>query len=279
MNSTPNTPGEVINTTIHLASAKADAAPLRTFLLAVMAGAFIALGAQSSSLAVHSIGNVGLSRTLAGCIFPVGLLMIVFVGGELFTGDCMMAMACMKKTLSFKRLVITLITVYFGNFFGGLLISTLVAYSGQFDYSSGALGAYTIKVAAGKVSLPFSTALISGILCNILVCVAVLMASAARDSAGKILAVFFPIWAFVVSGFEHCVANMYYIPAGILACRNEVYLQKAGELFGITSDQTASLNWSGMLLSNLIPVTIGNIIGGAVFVGGICYYLHGRSQS
>jgi len=191
----------------------------------------------------------------------------------------MMAMACMKKTLSFKRLVITLITVYFGNFFGGLLISTLVAYSGQFDYSSGALGAYTIKVAAGKVSLPFSTALISGILCNILVCVAVLMASAARDSAGKILAVFFPIWAFVVSGFEHCVANMYYIPAGILACRNEVYLQKAGELFGITSDQTASLNWSGMLLSNLIPVTIGNIIGGAVFVGGICYYLHGRSQS
>ena len=136
MNSTPNTPGEVINTTIHLASAKADAAPLRTFLLAVMAGAFIALGAQSSSLAVHSIGNVGLSRTLADCIFPVGLLMIVFVGGELFTGDCMMAMACMKKTLSFKRLVITLITVYFGNFCGGLLISTLAAYSGQFDYSS-----------------------------------------------------------------------------------------------------------------------------------------------
>lgn len=278
MNPTPNTPKEVISATISQASGKAGAAPRRTFLLAVMAGAFIALGAQSSSLAVHGIDNVGLARTLAGCIFPVGLLMIVFAGGELFTGDCMMSMAFMKKTISLRQLICTLLIVYAGNFCGGMIISTLVTYSGQFDYSSGALGAYTIKVAAGKVCLPFSTALISGILCNILVCTAVLMASAAKDSAGKILAVFFPILAFVVSGFEHCVANMYYIPAGILASGNEAYLRKAGELFGITPAQTAALTWSNMLLSNLVPVTIGNIIGGAVFVGGICYYLHGRSQ-
>lgn len=127
----------------------------------MMAGAFIAMGAQSSSLAVHNISNVGLARILAGCIFPVGLMMIVFVGGELFTGDCMMSMAWMQRKIHFTDMLRTLVLVYVSNFVGAALIAFLVAHSGQYDYSSGALGAYTIKVAYGKVHLSFANALVS----------------------------------------------------------------------------------------------------------------------
>ena len=188
-----------------------------------------------------------------------------------------MSMAWMQRKIHFADMLRTLVLVYVSNFVGAALIAFLVAHSGQYDYSSGALGAYTIKVAYGKVHLSFANALVSGILCNILVCVAVLMAAAAKDIAGKVLAIFFPILAFVVSGFEHCVANMYYIPAGIFASKNAAYAAKALELYNIDSTQLSSLNWGSFAISNLIPVTIGNIIGGALLVGGACFYLHGKA--
>lgn len=161
--------------------------------MGIMAGVCIALGAQSSNVAMHDISNVGLARLVAGCVFPVGLMMIVFIGGELFTGDCMMTMACIKRKISVASLIRTLVIVYFGNMVGAVALAYLVYLSGQYNYTSGALGAFTIKVALGKVSLSFLPALISGILCNILVCAAVLMASTAKDIAGKSLAIFFPI--------------------------------------------------------------------------------------
>lgn len=268
------TPREVIKGTGNNSVAKARTCKQRILVLGIMAGAFIALGAQSSSVAVHGIADVGLARTLAGCIFPVGLMMIVFVGGELFTGDCMMSIAWMEKRITVWELVRTLILVYLGNMAGAVLVTALVSASGQFDYSSGTLGAYTIKVAVGKVSLPFVRAFVSGILCNLLVCAAVLMASAAKDIGGKVLAIFFPILAFVVSGFEHCVANMYYIPAGILAAGNEQYAETALTLYGITAEDLASLDGWSFAVSNLVPVTLGNIVGGALLTGGICFYLH-----
>ncbi len=160
--------------------------------MGIMAGVCIALGAQSSNVAMHDIANVGLARLVAGCVFPVGLMMIVFIGGELFTGDCMMTMACIKKKISVAALIRTLVIVYIGNMVGAVALAYLVYLSGQYNYTSGALGAFTIKVALGKVSLSFLPALISGILCNILVCAAVLMASTAKDIAGKSLAIFFP---------------------------------------------------------------------------------------
>ena len=278
MQSLLNVPAEVVSANINAAVAKAAAKKRRIFVLGIMAGAFIAMGAQSSSLAVHTITDVGIARTLAGCIFPVGLMMIVFVGGELFTGDCMMSMACMKGRIGFGSLLRTLLIVYLGNFAGAVLIAFLVAHSGQYDYSAGALGAYTIKVAAGKTGLSFIRALFSGVLCNILVCAAVLMAAAAKDIGGKVLAIFFPILAFVVSGFEHCVANMYYIPAGIFAAGNPAYVQKAQELYRLEVEKLAGLNWGNFVAVNLLPVTIGNIIGGAVMVGGVCFYLHGKAE-
>ena len=278
MQSLLNVPAEVVSANINAAVAKAAAKKRRIFVLGIMAGAFIAMGAQSSSLAVHNITDVGIARTLAGCIFPVGLMMIVFVGGELFTGDCMMSMACMKGRIGFGSLLRTILIVYLGNFAGAVLIAFLVAHSGQYDYSAGALGAYTIKTAVGKPGLSFMRALFSGILCNILVCAAVLMAAAAKDIGGKVLAIFFPILAFVVSGFEHCVANMYYIPSGIFAAGNPAYVQKAQELYELGVEKLAGLNWGSFVTVNLLPVTIGNIIGGAVMVGGVCFYLHGKAE-
>lgn len=162
--------------------------------MGIMAGVCIALGAQSSNVAMHDIANVGLARLVAGCVFPVGLMMIVFIGGELFTGDCMMTMACIKKKISVAALIRTLVIVYIGNMVGAVALAYLVYLSGQYNYTSGALGAFTIKVALGKVSLSFLPALISGILCNILVCAAVLMASTAKDIAGKSLAIFSRSW-------------------------------------------------------------------------------------
>ena len=158
-----------------------------------------------------------------------------------------------------------------------MIIAALVYFSGQLDMSAGLLGAFTIKVAYGKAALPFSRALFSGILCNILVCVAVLMAGAAKDIAGKVFAILFPIMAFVIGGYEHCVANMYYIPAGLMALSNDTYKQVAMNAYGYTEAQLAALSLKGFFINNLIPVTIGNIIGGMIFVSIPLYLLHKKA--
>ena len=166
-----------------------------------------------------------------------------------------------------------LIVVFFSNLIGALIVVLLAYYCGQWELSASALGAYTIKVALGKANLSFGKALCSGVLCNLAVCLAVLMGYAAKDIVGKVWAIFFPIFAFVVGGFEHCVANMYYIPAGILAARNDAYRQAAMELYGISEQALTNLDVAHMV-TNLIPVTIGNIIGGMVLVALPLYYLH-----
>lgn len=264
------TPLEVVNSSIDGQVTKANLPLAKMILLGMMAGAFIALGGVASNVAVHNIANVGLARTLAGAIFPVGLMLVVLVGGELFTGNCMLIMACMDKKIKVSQMIRNLTVVYLSNLIGALIIDILVFYSGQFNYTDGGLGAYTIKVAVGKAGIAPGTAIASGILCNILVCLAILMAAASKDVAGKILAIFFPIWAFVLSGFEHCVANMFYIPAGMFAATNEQYVAKAEELYGITASQCSSLFSLGTA-SSFLFVTIGNILGGMVFVGGLCY--------
>lgn len=268
-----NSPAEVVQANINAGKTKATLPLMKMILLGMLAGAFIAIGGEASNLAVHGISDVGIARTLAGAIFPVGLMMIVLIGGELFTGNCMIIMAVMDKKATWMGYARNLIVVYLSNLVGALVIDVLLYFSGQWNYSAGGLGAYTIKVAIGKVNLSPVQCITSGILCNILVCVAVLMAIAAKDIAGKILAIFFPIWAFVISGFEHCVANMFYIPAGMLAASNPDYVAKAEELYGITAEQSAALN-VGSMLHNMIPVTIGNILGGAVFVGAFLYLIH-----
>ena len=250
----------------------------KLILLGISAGFFVAFGAEGSSLAMHGISDVGLSRTLAGAVFPLGLLMIVLLGGELFTGNCLISMAVYSKKAAWTKMGRNLLLAYISNFAGAVLMAWMISRSGQLAYSGGGAGAFTIKVALGKVSVDPFAALISGILCNVLVCLAIFMAAAAKDIAGKCLAVFFPIFVFVISGFEHCVANMYYIPAGIFASANPAYVEKAKELYGITSAQLKALTWKGML-SNLIPVTIGNMVGGMIFVGLVYWYLYQKKDS
>lgn len=268
-----NSPNEVMDININSGVTKVRLHPVKMILLGIMAGMFIGIGGEASNVAMHNITDVGIARMVAGAVFPVGLMMIVFIGGELFTGNCLIVTALLDKKNTFWEMCRDLAIVYLSNLVGATFIAFSVNVIGQLDFSSGVLGAFTIKVAAGKFGMNFGKALLSGILCNILVCVAILMAASATDIISKVFAIFFPIWAFVISGFEHCVANMFYLPAGIFAAQNETYVQKAMELYGISQDKIDSLTVGNMFLTNLLPVTVGNIIGG-VFVGTVYYIVY-----
>ena len=273
MNNHFNTPAETIELNMKACENKTVLPLGKMILLGIMAGAFIALGGAASSTAAHAIENVGLARAMAGVIFPVGLMLIVFLGGELFTGNCLIVMDVFAKRTTWKRLLYNLVVVYFSNLIGALIIDTLLVFSGNLNYSGGLLGAYKIKVAVGKLGVAPIQAITSGILCNLLVCLAVLMATCAKDIVGKVWAIFFPICAFVIGGFEHCVANMFYIPAGMMAAANPDYATMAQQAYGITADQLAGLTVIGSL-QNFIPVTIGNILGGMVFTGLPLYLIY-----
>ena len=268
---------EVIEQNIQNGIKKTNLTTKKLILLGIAAGFFIGIGAEASSLAMHGISNVGLARTVAGAVFPIGLMLIVLLGGELFTGNCLISMAVYDKKAKLKGMIRNLTIVYISNFIGAALMAWMINNCSQLNFSDGGAGAFTIKVALGKVGIDPIQAIVSGILCNVLVCLAIFMAATAKDVAGKCIAIFFPIFVFVISGFEHCVANMYYIPAGIFAAQNPLYAAKATELYGITAEQLSGLNF-GTMFSNLVPVTIGNVIGGMVFVGLLYWYLYRKKE-
>lgn len=269
-----NTPKEIIHNNMKGAVTKANLSLPKMITLGMLAGMFIAIGGVTSNTATHGIPDIGLAKTLSGCIFPIGLLMIVLVGGELFTGNCLMVMATIDKRISKSLFIRNLIVVLLSNLVGSLLIDVLVFFSGNLDMNQGLLGAYTIKVAIAKVNIPPFQAFISGMLCNFLVCVAILKGSAAREVSGKIMATWFPIFAFVICGFEHVVANMYYIPLGIMAKTRPEYVEKAKEIYSLTTEQFATLNIEGAF-RNFIPVTLGNMIGG-MLIGLLLYTINFR---
>lgn len=263
---------EVLEKYIDGCEKKINSSFFSNFTKSVLAGIFIALGAAVSNVAAHSVSNVGLSRLISGVVFPVGLMLVILLGGELFTGDCLTVLGVFDRKQKISKTLKLLFVVFIGNFVGGILTAFLMSKTGQFDYSSGLLGAYTVKVAVGKVSISFLSAFVSGIFCNVLVCAAVLAAMASKDVSGKLLSCFFIIMLFVTGGFEHCVANMYYIPAGIAALHNTEYLSLATQVYSLTPELLASLNWKNFIFSNLLPVTLGNIVGGSLFVAAPLYY-------
>lgn len=264
-------PKEIVEYYIHNCENKAKMPLLKLIILGIMAGAFIALGASGAAVASHMIENPGLAKTVAGLVFPVGLIIIVLFGLELFTSGTMMLMGVADKKYSIWKAISTLAIIYLSNMVGAILIALALNTAGQFDFTE-ALGAYTIKVAVGKIHLDFGQALVSGILCNILVCGAVLLAATAKDVIGKIFAILLPIFTFIISGFEHCVANMYYIPAGLIAMQNNTYVSKLTELYPHYAESLSDLTWLNFFVVNLIPVTIGNIIGGGCCIGLAMYY-------
>ncbi len=270
-------PAEVAELVVGVGQRKAEMSVTNQLILGVMAGAFIAFGAAGSCVAVHTVESAGVAKALAGALFAAGLIMVVVAGGELFTGNSLMLMALAEGRISPWQLLRSWIVVYAGNFAGALLTAGLVCLSGQWGMSGGLLGASVIKTAAGKTALSFQNAFFLGVLCNWLVCLAVWMSFAARDIAGKVLVIFFPIWIFVTSGFEHSVANMYYIPAGILAAADPALAERAASV-GLSPEALANLNWGAMLQANLLPVTLGNVVGGGVLVALACWFVYRRDK-
>lgn len=274
-------PAEIAEGFIEVGCKKSVLPAYKQFVLGILAGAFIAFAAEGSNVAIHTISSVGIGKTLAGALFATGLMMVIAAGAELFTGNCLIVVSCTERKSAWLALLKNWFFVYAGNFVGSMIIVFFIVQSGQLDFSKGLLGGFTIKVAVYKTGLSFGNAFFMGILCNWLVCLAVWMAFGARDIAGKLLAIFFPIWLFVTSGFEHSIANMYYIPAGILAKANPAWIQAAVSL-GAKPEKIDALNWGTFLINNLLPVTLGNIVGGCLFVGlayWLCYLYKNRRGS
>jgi formate transporter len=258
---------------------KAHLPTLSMFVLAVLAGAFIALGAifATTVTAGASALPYGLVRLMAGVVFSLGLILVVVGGAELFTGNNLIVMAWASGKVSTRLLLQNWAIVYLGNFAGALATAGLVFASGQFKFGQGAIGAAALATANAKVGLDFWQALVLGILCNALVCLAVWLTFSARTTTDRILAIVPPITAFVAAGFEHSIANMYFIPVGLLI--------KAGapESFwtaiGKTAADYANLTWSNFFVKNLLPVTLGNILGGAVLVGAVYWFVYLRPRT
>lgn len=234
----------------------------RTLVLSLLAGFYIAFGAELSTVVTSDAAEhlgLGMSRLLGGSVFSLGLMLVVICGAELFTGNILLTKTALHGQLPWFKIAENWTVVILGNLVGSLFFAWLMFQSDL--WQTGRIGEHAVSIAATKCELSFGVALVRGILCNWLVCLAVFMAAAARDIPGKILACYVPIMAFVASGFEHSVANMYFIPTGLLL-KSELGLQ------------ISSLSWSSFLMGNLIPVTLGNILGGVVFVAGAYWFVY-----
>lgn len=244
------TPKEIAQATIDAGAGKAKLSVIHMIILGIFAGAFIGFGAQGAIIIGQTYASIdlGMSKFIFAAAFPVGLMLVVICGGELFTGNNLMVLGCLNCNYKVRDLLRNWAVVYFSNFAGSVILALLVANS---DLMTGAAAEKAIAIANAKVAIPFGAAVIRGILCNILVVLAVWMATGSRDIISKIFSCWFPIMLFVLCGYEHSVANMYFAPLGMFI--------------------GAPITWGQIWMKNLIPVTIGNIIGGAVIVP-LSYY-------
>ena len=266
------TPKEISETAVNVSVNKANMVWWRQILLAVMAGMFIGLAGNGASISAYSATSAGMAKMLSGVLFGAGLIMVLIAGAELFTGNSLMIVGVMEKKITVLSMLKNWGIVYLGNFIGGAGLAWLINQTTQLNMDHGELGAYAINTALSKCTLDFKKAFIMGIFCNVLVCIAVWISWAGKDIVSKVMGLYLPIWLFVTSGYEHCVANMYFVPVGIFAKSNESYVAAAIEKYGISEAQLANLSWSDFFANNLIPVTLGNIVGGAVCVG-LVYWL------
>jgi formate/nitrite transporter len=248
------------------------------FALAVLAGAFIGLGAEFSTLAVTDSGlGFGLNKVLGGLVFSLGLILVVIAGAELFTGNNLIVMAWVSGKLTLGQVMRNWVIVYAGNLVGSLVTVLLVYLTGQWAFADHHVGATALNIATAKVNLSFAQGLARGILCNALVCLAVWLCLSARSVTDKILAIVFPITAFVASGFEHSIANMYFIPMGLLLKGEPEVLAAAGKAASKAASDLANLNLHG-LAANLFSVTTGNIFGGGFMVAVVYWFIYRRPQ-
>ncbi|RME85759.1 MAG: formate transporter FocA [Caldilineae bacterium] len=262
-------PAEMARRAENVGVRKAEAGLVPLFSLAILAGAFIALGAVFATTVAAGAGErlpYGVSKLLVGLVFSLGLILVIVGGAELFTGNNLIAMAWASGKVSTRALLRNWLVVYIGNFIGSIGTAILILLARQYTFGGGQVGATALSIAVGKVHLGFVQAIALGILCNALVCLAVWLTFSARSTIDKIAAIIFPISAFVAAGFEHSIANMYFIPVGLLIKHFDPAFAAAS---GVNLD---GLSWGAFVLRNLIPVTIGNIIGGTLLVASI-YWL------
>ncbi len=260
-------PGEIAEKVESVGVTKARLPALSVMMLGVLAGAFIGLGAMYFNLAVSDTSlGFGISRILGGVAFSLGLVLVVVAGAELFTGNNLLVMAWVSRRISTAELLKNWLIVFIANAVGSAGIVLFVILSGHWKMAGGAVGEQAVAIAAYKTSLSFEEAFFRGVLCNLLVCLAIWLTLAGRSVIDKIMAIIFPISAFVAAGFEHSVANMYFIPLGIL-------LRKWGL---VTPRGAEDLSWGGFI-HNMIPVTAGNIIGGSVLVALVYYVIYRRT--
>jgi formate transporter len=253
---------------------KANMDAIRMFVLAVMAGAFIAFGAIFATVVATSGSgpslSYGLNKLLVGLSFCLGLILVIIGGAELFTGNNLIIMAWVSGKVGTTRVVRNWVIVYAGNFVGALLTALAMYLTRQYESAGGSVGQTALNIANAKADLDFVQAVVLGIMCNALVCLAIWLTFSARTTVDKIAAIIFPITAFVAAGFEHCVANMYFIPIGLFVKEFDAPFV-ANQGIDVTN-----LTWGHFLVNNLLPVTIGNIIGGAVMAAIVHWFVYVR---
>ena len=274
-----NSPKEIAQGYIATGMTKVKLPSGKTMILGVLAGMFIAVAAVGAIISSSTVASQSLAKLIGAAVFPVGLAMTVVAGGELFTGNCLIIVSVLEKEVQLKAMLKNWCLAYIGNFVGSILVAVLTVYGGTFSLFGNAAAATLLNTAVSKVNLGFFDALLRGILCNFLVCMAVWTSCAAKDVIGKIVGLYLPTMLFVLCGYEHSIANMLYIAAGLFASRKVEYL--AAYMSGASGNNLNSLTWGSMLTRNLIPVTIGNIIGGAVLVGVFYWlaYLHKTEET
>lgn len=261
------TPVELAKAACTASQAKSKWSVQQMLILGILAGAYIAFAGYLCTVVTQDMAKymgVGFTKFMGGAVFSVGLMLVVIAGAELFTGNCMMPLGSLAGCTPMHGVVRNWFWVYIANFIGSILIAILIYNSGLWR---GPVGVNALKIAAGKMAMPMSQAFFRGILCNWIVVLAVWMSMAATDIIGKIFACFFPIMLFVASGFEHSIANMYFMSMGIFVKGSEAITTAAN----LAPEKLAAVSWGGFF-HNLVPVTIGNMVGGILFVA-VFYYL------
>lgn len=254
-------PAKIAETYVETGVGKAKTPLPRLFALAILAGMFIAFAGASTTAASATIADPSTAKVITALLFPAGLVMVVLAGSELFTGDCLMVISAASGRISVAQMLRTWCVVWLGNLAGSVLVAAMAVYSHMPDLFGGEVARALVNTASAKVSLSLADAFLRGVLCNILVCVAVWITAGGSTATEKIFGLFPPIFLFVLAGYEHSIANMFYIPAGIFAAAE----------YKIAAE---GLGWGSFLLKNLLPVTLGNIIGGAGVVGLGYYYIY-----
>lgn len=279
------TPKELANALVGVSKAKAGNSIAKLFVLGILAGVFIGFAAHLATTVGTgwTIGGTaalfGLKKFFIGAVFSVGLMLVIIPGSELWTGNNLMMVGAMNKDITFGKMLRNWSIVYLGNIVGSIFLAWMIAKMS--GLTGGAVGGSAINIAYGKVAATVDGGVshnvmyfFRGIGCNWLVCLTVMMAIASKDIAGKVLAIFFPIMAFVTSGFEHAIANMYFIPAGIFSKSFSGAVTASGK----AAETLATLNWGSFFTQNLITVTIGNFVGGGIFCGMVYWWIYVRES-